>query len=61
MVAGPKVSCLVAGYEALSGMKDANNDRRHHEQTLSAQRSFFEKVKALSDVLQELGNPLQEE
>ena len=61
MVAGPEVSRLVAGYEAMSGMKDATNNSRHHEQTLSAQKSFFEKVKALSAVMQEMGNPFQEE
>lgn len=61
MVAGPEVSRLVAGYEAMSGMKDATYSSRHHEQTLSAQKSFFEKVKSLSAVMQEMGNPFQEE
>ena len=61
MVAGPEVSGLVARYEAMSGMKDATYSSRHHEQTLSAQKSFFEKVKSLSAVMQEMGNPFQEE
>ena len=61
MVAGPEVSRLVAGYEAMSGMNDATYSSRHHEQTLSAQKSFFEKVKSLSAVMQEMGNPFQEE
>ena len=61
MVAGPEVSRLVAGYEAMSGMKDATYSSRHHEQTLSAQKSFFENVKSLSAVMQEMGNPFQEE
>ena len=60
-VAGPEVSGLVARYEAMSGMKDATYNSRHHEQTLSAQKSFFEKVKSLSAVMQEMGNPFQEE
>jgi len=42
-------------------VKDAKNGSRHHEQTLSAQRSFFKKVKAHSEVLLEMGNPFQEE
>lgn len=61
LVAGPEVSRLVAGYEAMSGIKDENNDKRHHEQTLSVKISFFDRVKALSEVLQEIGNPFQEE
>ena len=61
MVAGPEVSRLVAGYEAMSGIKDTTYSSRHHEQTLSAQKSFFEKVKSLSVVMQEMGNPFQEQ
>ena len=52
MVAGPEVSHLLAGYEAMSGMKDATYSSVHHEQTPSAQKSFFEKVKSLSAVMQ---------
>ena len=61
MVAGPKVSRLEAGYEAMSGMKDATYSSRQHEQTLSAHKSFFENVKSLSAVMQEMYNPFQEE
>ena len=42
-------------------MKDATCSSRHHEQTLSAQKSFSEKVKSLCAVMQEMGNPFQEE
>ena len=61
MVARPKVSRLIAGYEAMAGMKDVTYRSRHHEQTLSAQKSFFENVKSPSAVMQEIGNPFQEE
>lgn len=61
MVAGPKVSHLVAAYEAMSGAKDGTINTKHHEQTLIAQRSFFENVEALFTVLKEMGNPFQEE
>ncbi|KAK6175971.1 hypothetical protein SNE40_014343 [Patella caerulea] len=61
MVAGPEVSRLLFGYEAMSGEKDVTHSSRHHEQTRSAQKSFFEKVKSLSAVMQEMGNPFQEE
>ena len=51
MVAGPELSRLIAGYEAMSGVKDAAISSKHHEQTLSAQRSFLEKAEALHTVL----------
>ena len=61
MVAGPELSRLIAGYEAMSGVKDAAISSKHHEQTLSAQRSFLEKAEALHTVLKEMGNPFQED
>ena len=61
MIAGPEVSRLVAGYEAASGLRDEEHNIRHHEQTPSAQKSFFKKVKSLTVVLREMGNPFQEE
>ena len=60
MVAGPELSCLIAGYEAMSGVNDAAISSKHHEQTLSAQRSFLEKTEGLHTVLKEMGNPFQE-
>ena len=44
MVAGPELSRLIAGYEAMLGVKDAAISSKHHEQTLSAQKSFLEKA-----------------
>ena len=61
MVAGPEVSHLVAEYEVLSGAKDATRSTAHHEQTISAQRVFLEKVGRLTKVIYDLGNPFQEE
>ena len=61
MVAGPEVSHLVFAYEAISGVKDATISTKHHEQTLSAQTSFLERVEALFSVIKEMGNPFQEE
>lgn len=61
MVTGPEVSGLVARYEAMSGMKVTTYSSRYHEQTLSTRKSFFEKMKSLFAVMQEMGNPFQEE
>ena len=61
MVAGPELSRLIAEYEAMPGVIDAAISSKHHEQTLSAQRSFIEKAEALHAVLKEMGNPFQED
>ena len=61
MVAGPEISRLVANYETVSGTKDAKKSNRHHEQTETVQRAFFEKVKQLTMVMEEMGNPFEEE
>ena len=61
MVAGPELSHLIAGYEPMSGVKDVAISSKHHEQTLSAQRSFLEKAEALHTVLKEMDNPFQED
>ena len=42
-------------------MKDATISTKHHEQTLSAQTSFLDRVEALFRVIKEMGNPFQEE
>lgn len=34
---------------------------RHHEQNLTAQKTFFDKVQKLSSVMREMGNPFQED
>ena len=61
MVAEPEISSLVANYETISGSKDAKKNNRHHEQTESVQRALFEKVKQLRMVMEEMGNPFEEE
>ena len=61
MVAGPELSHLIAEYEAMPGVQDAAISSKHHEQTLSAQRSFREKAGALLIVLKEMGNPFQDD
>ena len=61
MVAGPEISRLVANYETISGTKDAKKSNRHHEQTETVQRAFFEKIKQLTMVMEEMGNPFEEE
>ena len=61
MVAGPAVSQLVAQYEEASELRDVSKQTKHHEQTPTTQRSFLEKVQRLTNTLEEMGNPFQEE
>ena len=61
MVAGPEVNRLLAAYEAMSGTIDTRIDSRHHEATVGAQTALFENVKAMTTVLQDMGNPFQDE
>lgn len=61
MVAGPEVTRLLTAYEELSGKKAAVSKTRHHEENLTAQRSFCDKVKKLSSVMKQMGNPFQED
>jgi len=61
MVAGPAMPQLVAQYEEASELRDVSKQTKHHEQTPTTQRSFPEKVQRLTNTLEEMGNPFQEE
>ena len=61
MVAGPEVSHLVAQHEAASKAKETSEHASHHEQTQQAQKVFLERVKRLSHVMTDTGNPFQED
>ena len=56
-----EVSRLLAAYEAMSGTIYTRIDSRHHEATVGAQTAFFENVKTMTTVLQDMGNPFQDE
>ena len=58
MVAGPQLSAIIAEFEEQFDPNDGNDaDDKHHEQTHSSQKSFFEDVCGLVSTLKELGNP----
>ena len=61
MVSGPEVSHLVSIYEMEAQTKEASGHSLHHEQTPHTQKTFLERVQKLSPVLQDLGNPFQED
>ena len=45
----------------MSGTIDTRIGSRHHDATVGAQTAFFENVKAMTTVLQDMDNPFQEE
>ena len=57
MVAGSKVSHMVAQYKSASVAKDANEDTRQHEQTEHSQKAFVDNLKKLYTVMKDMGNP----
>ena len=61
IVSGPEVNHLVSIYEMGAQTKEASNHSLHHEQTPNAQKKFLERVQELYQVLQDLGNPFQED
>ena len=62
MVAGPELSRLVNKFEITSGLSQTTPaDNKHHEDSFSMQRDFFENFKSLVKTFNELGNPFLEE
>ena len=54
------MSHLVANYEEVSGVK-VETEKRHHKQSPTYQKSFLDNVKKLTNTLEKMGNPFQEE
>ena len=61
MVEGPEMSRLLTAYKYMSGTIYTRIDSRHHDATVGAQTAFFENVKTMTTVLQDMGNPFQDE
>ena len=59
-VAGPEIVRMVNEFEALES-RNQTTDHRHHEQHRGVQTSFFNEVKSLVTVIEEMGNPFLEQ
>ena len=57
MVSGPEMARLVEEFQASIEKPETKSDVRHHEQTKSTQMTFFNQVKALCNVIEDMGNP----
>eukprot|EP00112_Aurelia_sp_Birch-Aquarium-sp1_P002124 Seg1231.3 transcript_id=Seg1231.3/GoldUCD/mRNA.D3Y31 product="hypothetical protein" protein_id=Seg1231.3/GoldUCD/D3Y31 len=60
MIAGPELARLTFEFES-TAVKDKTYSRKHHDQTPSVQRTFVNEVKALVAVIEEAGNPFNDQ
>jgi hypothetical protein len=60
MVCGPEMARLIEEFQASIDRTGTVSDLRHHEQTKSTQRTFYSQVKVLSSVIDDMGNPFND-
>ncbi|CAG2208108.1 unnamed protein product [Mytilus edulis] len=60
MVAGPEISRLISQFEEYSSRRK-NTDDRHHDNSMSMQKDFIDKVRSLKTVMNDYGNPFLED
>lgn len=61
MIAGPEVARVIQEFENSCVQRSRKVDTRHHDQTASVQTSFGRDVRSLLAVMEEFGNPFEEE
>ena len=61
MVAGPEISRLVGEFESSIGLGRDTNSEKHHEDSPTAQKDFWNKIQRLIQVFIDYENPFQEE
>ena len=61
MVAGPEVARVITEFETSKQLHQRGEHTHHHEQTNSVQKKFVQDVRALTAVIEEMGNPFEEE
>ena len=61
-VAGPELIRVISEFEAsIVGKRESASQRNHHEQTDATQRLFAKQLNSLVDVIDNMGNPFEEE
>ena len=61
LVAGPEVTALIKYFEDAHQLMGRRHDVIHHDQTANVQNAFRKDVCSLANVMEELGNPFEEE
>ena len=61
MVAGPEIARVITEFESSCQAKGKAEDIQHHEQMNGMQIKFDQDVRSLVSVLDEMGNPFEED
>ena len=61
MVAGPEVARVIVEFDDFNMHPSNQEETRHHEETPSVQNTFARDVRSLLAVIEELGNPFEED
>ena len=61
MMSGPEMARLISEFQASMERPEKKSNHKHHEQTQSIQVEFFNQVKTLSNVIEEMGNSFIDE
>ena len=61
LVAGPEVTALIKDFEDAHQLMGRRHEVIHHVQTANVQNAFRKDVCSLGNVMEELGNPFEEE
>ena len=61
MVAGPEVASVIVEFDDFNMHPSNQEETRHHEETPSVQNTFARDVRSLLAVIEELGNPFEED
>ena len=61
LVAGPEVTALIKDFEDAHQLMERRHEVIHHDQTANVQNAFRKDVCSLSNVMEVLGNPFEEE
>ena len=60
-MSGPEIARLISEFQESVEKPEKKTERQHHEQCKSTQKTFFNQVKALSSMIEDMGNPFTDE
>lgn len=61
MVAGPEIARFMEEFQYVTDPVNRSQDTRHHDQSASVQTVFLKDVESMVNVMEDFGNPFEEE
>ena len=61
MMAGPEIARLIGEFQDEHDLRNRPPDTRHHDQSASVQSAFVKDVQLMVNVMEDFGNPFEEE